>query len=285
MSDVAKSGAAPAAPKVNVEQEVSWLAQRMSEKSTYAGLTVVVSLLLPLIAKYVPGVSGSSAEQIVGYISMAGMGIGGLLAIVFPDKAAAKVAAILALCIFAPFVMSYAHAANTVPLPKPAPASSAPAQSKQQLTAQQVQQNPLVLIQQFTVNDLNNAIALANAQSPVDTSAVACWQALIPVVNAAATVGTPSASGNALQPGVATVIQDARDAQALIASLQSPTGPLAAVNNACAPIVVQLNTTLTLLGVGGGVVAAGGPAAAATATAALGALLAALPIKLPLPLP
>jgi hypothetical protein len=153
------------------------------------------------------------------------------------------------------------------------------------LTAQQVQQNPLVLIQQFTTNDLNNAIDLANAQTPPDTVAVACWQVLLPIVQAAQTAPGGASAGNALQLGIATGIQDTRDAQSLIANLQSPTGPLAKVNTACAPVVVQLNTTLTLLGVGGGVVAAGGPAAATGAIGALNALLLALPKPIPLPIP
>lgn len=177
------------------------------------------------------------------------------------------------------YVHHYVHrvAVKTVP-PKTALVAS-----KAKLTTQQVQQNPLVLLQQFTTNDLNNAIALAQAQTPPDTAAVACWQALLPVVAAAQNITSPSAgSGNPLQVGIATTIQDSRDAQALIASLQNPTtGPLAAVNNACAPVVVELQTTLAMLGIAGGVVAAGGPAATATATAALQALLAALPIKLP----
>lgn len=183
-------------------------------------------------------------------------------------------------------------AATTVPVPLSDPrlpanatldAGKAAASAK--LTAQQVQQNPLVLIQQFTTNDLNNAIALAQAQTPPDTVAVACWQVLLPIVQAAQTAPGGASAGNALQLGIATGIQDTRDAQSLIANLQSPTGPLAKVNTACAPVVVQLNTTLTLLGVGGGVVAAGGPAAATGAIGALNALLLALPKPIPLPIP
>ena len=178
-------------------------------------------------------------------------------------------------------------AAVPVPLPTPRPADLAglydatkpPASSSSaQLTAQQVQQNPLVLLQQFTTTDIDNAILLATSNN--DTVALPCWQALLKVVQALP--GTPNSSnpsaGNPLQVGIATGIQDARDAQALIASLQNPTGgPLAALNTACAPMVVQIQTTLTLLGVGGGVVAAGGPAAATTAVDALNALLLALP--------
>jgi hypothetical protein len=165
---------------------------------------------------------------------------------------------------------------ESAPLPTARPLFDSAQTPSTKLTAQQVQQNPLVLIQQFTVNDLTNAISLANAQTPPDTVAVNCWQTLLPVVQAAQSTGTAS-SGNALQIGIATAVQDTRDAQSLIANLQSPTGPLAKVNTACAPVVVQLQTTLTLLGVGGGVVAAGGPAAATSAIGALNALLLALP--------
>jgi hypothetical protein len=185
------------------------------------------------------------------------------------------------------------HVAAPVPLPKPRPlfdAATLPAPkpaATAKLTAQQVQQNPLVLIQQFTLADLQNALALAQAQTPPDTSAEACWNALIPVVQSLQAPGAPnSTSPTPLKPGIATLIQDSRDAQSLIANLQSPTGPLAAVNNACAPVVVQLQTTLTLLGVGGGVIAAAGPAGAAPAIGALNALLAVIPKPvLPIPIP
>ena len=72
----------------DVKQEMSWLASRMEEKSTYAGLTVVVSLLLPVVAKYVPVLASADATSIVNNISMIGIGLGGLLAIAFPERKA-----------------------------------------------------------------------------------------------------------------------------------------------------------------------------------------------------
>ena len=96
----------------------------------------------------------------------------------------------------------------------------------------QAQANPLLVVQQFTVDDLNAAIADANAQTPPDTVADGCYQALLPIVQGGVANPLPAS------PGVFQAMQKARDAQALIANMQSPTGPLAGVNAACAPLVL-----------------------------------------------
>ena len=71
----------------------------------------------------------------------------------------------------------------------------------------------------------------------------------------------------------------ARDAKALIANLQSPTGPLSALNTACAPLVLDAQSTLLGLGVGVGLVASPVAPAAGIAgvPAAVAAFIAALP--------
>lgn len=89
-------------PKVDaakVEQEVSWIGARLREKSTYAGLTVVVSLALPFLSKYVPQLADANAGDVVDKISALGVALGGVIAIVAPEKTVAKFVAMLALCI------------------------------------------------------------------------------------------------------------------------------------------------------------------------------------------
>lgn len=64
-------------------------------------------------------------------------------------------------------------------------------------------------IQAFTVGDLQNAIDLANAQTPPDTRHGACWQAALPVAQA---WQLPAIIPNQL--GLATAVQTYFDAQA-----------------------------------------------------------------------
>jgi hypothetical protein len=141
----------------------------------------------------------------------------------------------------------------------------APATSK--LTASAVQGNPLLLLQQFTTSDLQAALADANAQTPPDAAAAACYTALLAVVNS--NIANPLPSG----PGLFQALQKARDAKAILASMQSPTGPLSALNTACAPLVLDAQNTLVALGVTTGAVV--NPVGAATALAGLPAAVAA----------
>jgi hypothetical protein len=76
---------APAIDKAELVARVGYIGARLREKSTYAGLTVVVSLLLPLLARYVPALAHASAAAIVEDISMIGIGLGGLIAIASPE--------------------------------------------------------------------------------------------------------------------------------------------------------------------------------------------------------
>lgn len=134
-------------------------------------------------------------------------------------------------------------------------------------TIAQVQTNPLLLIQQFSVTDLNAAIADAQAQTPPDAVAAGCYQAILTVVNSPASNPLPAGVG------VFQAIQKARDAKALLANLQSPTGPLATINNACAPIILDAQNTLVMLGVTAGLV--DNPAGATATLAGLPAVIAA----------
>jgi len=144
-------------------------------------------------------------------------------------------------------------------LPKPKPAIAKP-------TIAQTQANPLLLIQQFSAADLNAAIADANAQTPPDTVAAGCYQAILAVVNSPASNPLPTGVG------VFQALQKARDAKALVANLQSPTGPLATINNACAAVVLDAQNTLITLGVSVGLIT--NPAAGAVALAGLPAAIA-----------
>jgi len=164
-------------------------------------------------------------------------------------------------------------AANTAPAAKAAGGGSAAATGK--ITVTQAQQNPLLVIQQFTATDLTNAYNDAMAQTPPDSVAAACYTALLTVVNNPINNPLPNA------PGAFLLFQKARDLQALLSNLQSPTGPLAPINTACAPLILSAENTLIQLGIIGG----GVTAVAATGGAALPAmplltnLLAILPIK------
>jgi hypothetical protein len=163
-------------------------------------------------------------------------------------------------------------AANAASSRSAAPSSSVPANSAP-LSATQVQQNPLLLIKNFTIGDLQAALADANAQTPPDTGAAACYATLLTVVQS--NVASPLPAG----PGLFQALQKARDAKALIANLQSPTGPLSALNTACAPLVLDAQSTLLGLGVGVGLVASPvAPAAGIVGVpAAVAAFIAALP--------
>jgi hypothetical protein len=142
-------------------------------------------------------------------------------------------------------------------------------------TVAQVQQNPLLVLQQFTVTDLQAALADAQAQTPPDQTAIQCYQALIPFVNNQTQSILPTGAG-AFQ-----ALQKARDAKAYISNIQSPTGPLAALNLACAPLVLDVQNTLLTMGVTLGIVA--NPAGAAGAGAAALGIPAAVAAFLNLP--
>lgn len=176
-------------------------------------------------------------------------------------------AIILAFCLAAATLMSGSDAMAqakraAVPLPPAKPA---------QVTQAQAKSNPLVVLQTFTVTDLQAALADAEAQTPPDQAAVNCYSALIPLVQTG--VANPLPTGL----GAFQLLQKARDAKALLANVQSPNGPLSQINIACAPLVMDAQAVLIQLGIVGGTVAA---------TGGLGLTLPAiLPGLLPFPLP
>lgn len=183
------------------------------------------------------------------------------------------VAAFLAVALGALVLYGGSAHAQPTPKPKPRPVASVAAPAAGKLTVTQAQQNPLAVIQQFTATDLNNALADANAQTPPDTVAAACYTALLTVVNNPINNPLPNA------PGAFLLFQKGRDLQALLANLQSPTGPLAPINTACAPLVLSAQNTLIQLGIiGGGVTAVAATGGAGlTAMPLLSQLLAVLP--------
>lgn len=270
-------GAAKAAPKMTdlqAEQEASWLGARLREPSTYAGLGTLAGA-----AAFFHLIPAGSGTDLVKYISMIGMGIGGLIAIFLPESArpgrrisgpSNKALAMLALCVVAAALMfaAPAMAASRIALPRPRPAAAVGGKP----TVTQVQQNPLIVLQHFTVADLQAALADAKAQTPPDNLAANCYSALIPFVQSQ--VQNPLPAG----AGIFQALQKARDAKAYLANIASPTGPLAGLNTACAPLVLDTQNTLLALGVSVGIVA--NPVGAA---ATLGGLPAAVAAFLGLP--
>ncbi|GEM_PF-4533855 len=127
--------AAPAIDRQKVEAEISWLGARLREPSTYAGLSslAAAAALFHLIP------SGDGAD-LVKYITMIGMGVGGLIAILLPEAGHAKSrlpgpsissAAVIALALALASVVAinpgYAQPKLPIPLLKPKPAAVLPA--------------------------------------------------------------------------------------------------------------------------------------------------------------
>jgi hypothetical protein len=139
-------------------------------------------------------------------------------------------------------------AASTTSTATAPTSSSPPAVPPGKLSQTQVQQNPLLLLQQFTTSDLQAALADANAQSPPDTVSAACYTALLSVTQSPLSNPLPS------QLGLFLALQKARDAQAFLANINSPNGPLSGLNTACAPLVLSVQNTLIQLGLLTGIV-------------------------------
>jgi len=91
--------------------------------------------------------------------------------------------------------------------------------------------SPVASLQQFTVADLQAALADANARTPPDTRHGKCWQALIPVAQQwQSPVHAPTA------PGLAELAQTFFDAQA---ALNQPLVPDSVIE-ACSETVFDL---------------------------------------------
>jgi hypothetical protein len=132
---------APAIDQQRVEAEISWVGARLREPSTYAGLSslAAAAALFHLIP------SGDGAA-LVKYVTMIGMGVGGLIAILLPEKGSAKLkaanttsagpnissAAVLILAVALAALLSATSAMAQpklklpIPLPAPRPAVTAP---------------------------------------------------------------------------------------------------------------------------------------------------------------
>lgn len=157
------------------------------------------------------------------------------------------------------------YMATTIPTP-----AAVPTGAKVRPTVAQVAQNPLLVLQQFTVADLQAALADAQSQTPADTIAANCYSALIPFVQSQQQSPLPTGVG-AFQ-----ALQKARDAANYIANINSNNGPLSGLSVACSPLVLSVQNTVLMLGVTLGIVAnPAGAAGAATAGAAIPAAVAA----------
>ena len=170
-----------------------------------------------------------------------------------------------------PAIQRHHHAATPLPHARPsaaamdafAAAPSATSVPAGKLTTSAVQQNPLQLLQKFSVDDLGAALLDAQGQNPPDDTAIQCYTALIPIVQSNAVNPLPAG------PGIFQLAQKVRDFKALTANLQSPNGPLASLNRACAAWVLDGVNTFIGLGAQLGVV---------VGTGGLGGVL---PFKLP----
>src|SRR5690242_19676895 len=128
-------GAAKAAPAVDqqkVEAEISWIGARLREPSTYAGLSSLVAAAT--LFHLIPSGDGT---DLVKYVTMIGMGVGGLIAILLPEAASRRPQApgpnissvaiiVLALALAGLVLPVSAHAQlrlkPLIPLPQPKPA-------------------------------------------------------------------------------------------------------------------------------------------------------------------
>ncbi len=126
--------AAPAFDEQKVKTEISWLGARLREPSTYAGLSSLAAAAA--LFHLIPDGSGAN---LVKYITMIGMGAGGLIAILLPEagrprpkppgpsiSSAALVLFAIALAILAFPVHAQPRLKLPIPLPQPRPGETAP---------------------------------------------------------------------------------------------------------------------------------------------------------------
>lgn len=146
----------PLPTKKTPSQEVAWISARLREKSTYAGLGVIVSMMLPLLAKYVPALQDANSSQIVDYISMVGMGVGGLLSVFCREKGSAAVIAFLvAGALLVP------HSANAQPR-----SDKLPVHHHHKIVARVPQDDPVALPEDDPrLNGLYDALAKSTASA------------------------------------------------------------------------------------------------------------------------
>ena len=117
--------------------------------------------------------------------------------------------------------------------------------------------NPATALQQFTLTDVQNA--LADAQANHDTVAANCYTALEAAIKAQAPATAVPVTG------VLSAFQKMRDLQ------QGVSVGLPALNIPCAPLVLSTQQTLVKLGLGAGAAAVLGPMAPSLGPAILAA--------------
>lgn len=125
----------------------------------------------------------------------------------------------------------------------PAIAQTKPHAAPAKLTSTQAQKNPLLLLGQFSLDDLQAALADAQAQNPPDVIAANCYSALI------AALQSPLANPIPTKPGLFLLFQKSRDLKNMVAAMQSNSGPLTAINIGCAPLIMDSQATLIRLGI------------------------------------
>jgi hypothetical protein len=133
--------------------------------------------------------------------------------------------------------------------------------------------NPLTQLANFTVADLKAASVDAKAQTPPDVTAYQCYDFLVGLIP------TIQAPGSNQTVGAVLAFQKLRD---LNTGAVNSSGALKSLNLACAPLVIDTQTTinkLLLLSAGGAATAGSlGPFAGG-----IGAIGASLPIPITLP--
>jgi hypothetical protein len=201
-----------------------YLVGRMREASSYAGL---VGMLLG--ASHIAA-SPDLVNAALGLVAA----LGGLLAVLIPEKsaAAALARAFLPLAVIGPLAVGLGACAGQAPTAA-TPSSGAAG------NAAAVQ--PLQGLASFVTTDLQNAVSIAKANN--DTEAAQCYSYLIPQVAAAqqqlGTLAPADISGgfSAFEAGRVAV----NNAKVLVNGV--PQG----LNEACAPLVVDASGTLVAL--------------------------------------
>lgn len=287
--------AAPAIDQQKVEAEISWLGARLREPSTYAGLSSLAAAAA--LFHLIPSGAGT---DLVKYVTMIGMGIGGLIAILLPEAGRGKpklpgprissvavIALALALASLAAMLPAHAQPRLPIPLPKPKPAAAVmplPARSGDPL-ADFMDQLEKVKAQniQAVITDIQAADADAGAivvpanptaNPPLDAQvrdpiAHACYPALIKFLQSTPTFQPASGKLVGFQ-----LFQRKRD---FVAQLKA--GLPTYLKLGCAPLLGdEVNTfiqTMAMIGVKiapAGIAAICPPCAAAAAPIALPAL-------------
>ncbi len=184
MADDVKAATVTAAKRLldeqEVEQGVSWLGARLREPSTYAGLGAIAGA-----AAFFHLIPNGNSTDVVKYVTTIGMALGGLIAVLLPEsKSGGKKPNPLGMGVV---IFAAALAASA---PQPARAQSATVTGVNAALSAQAQQLLGVLNQigsfvgQFASGDLNAAIADANAQTPANATAAACWQTIAKIAPA-----------------------------------------------------------------------------------------------------